>query len=280
MAGFRKRIFASRFATRNVRRKVSTNRYAIRNRFRNTRSRFSRFSSRTASVNAQLGNSTSFGYRKRMIPKRAWRSALLNETRFKAHYRSLRDVGLTFGVPAGVTTATVGVIIPLPGTNPFWLAANGAQPIDLAIAVPIFDNSSIVLRGGVARISFSNNDLTSDSYRLRIWGMWSKSNGSPTSLPAGPVPTMYDPTVTADLASQELTIAYFRETFLLPGNKPYEIFHRFKPQKIDFNAYTNDNLKFFWFFTISQTSDVLAVSPGVTIVSSTSVSFAGDVLAP
>lgn len=255
-----------------------------RSRFtrRPVRSRFarSRFTRRTTTISAQLGNTGRSLFRSRKISGRRWRGALLADTRFKPHYRSVLDRLRNDLTGIGVTAALFYATAPFDSTigNEPWAAGGGLQAIDAAVAVPTFSSSAIVIRGGIHRICFSNNSAV-DSIRVRLWGVWAHVSPNFASIPTAgsPVATLWDPSLTSDFAGN-FKIIMHREFILLPGSRPYEVFQRIRPQKIDLAEYRLGGNKFHWFYTLSQTTDINALADNVTIVLSYNLSLVGDAI--
>lgn len=262
---------------RNVKRRILSRRFK-RSTVYNRRKFRSRRGYQT--VSAQAGNYITPKYRSHRISSRSWRNNLLSTTRFKPHYRSVHSIFAVVNTPIGVTTATKVNLIPLKhlagGANYFWTTGGGAQAIDNGVAVPTFNNSSIVLRGGRASMSIGNNSLV-DSVRLRIWLLWVKPGSDKAGFDAlTPVPTQWDPTMYPDFY-ESFKMVQSWEHILLPSSRPFEVVKMLKAQKIDFDAYQNDEWELAFTFTIAQCTDIdTPVTSAVTYVNSYSLSFTGD----
>lgn len=269
---FRKRVFAGRNGSRPFKRSRFTNRFRFRNaRFKGRRN--------GTMMSGQMGNVSRSGFRKRMIPKRVYRSLLMKDTMFKPHFRSVFTNAFTLTTPLGLGQASFFDSVALSAVTPFWTVAGGAQPIDLGVPVAIFDPSSIVLRGGLSRITFTNNS-TADSVRIQLYVMWAQDSADASTIPPNGtlVPTSWEPTVAPDLTNN-FKMMYRREFILLPGSRPMCISHRYKPQKIDSHEFLNASSKLHFMYTLEQTSNVNLGAESVTVVLDYNLSFVGDVLA-
>lgn len=239
------------------------------------RTRFYRRSRGDQVVSAQAGNIVSTRYRGGFLRRKRYQAALIRETLFQPHYRSLLTTSFTQLTPVGVNAATkTGAISLLPTVNPFWTVAGGALPIDDTIGVPTFDESSIVLRGGRTEVTVAVPG--NDAIRLRVYLLWFKENTTYTAFNAlTSVPTMWDPSHFTDW-NQTYKIISSKEYILLPASRPLSLIHKLKPEKIDFNAYTAGQKMLVYCFTMQQVTDVDVLPGSVIFTVSHSLSFTGD----
>lgn len=261
--------------SRNVRRAARWGRrYNRRMRRRGRRSR--------RVVSAQAGNIISTRYNSRMLRPRAWSRALLNDTRFKPHYRSLLTNSFTLASPAGVNAATKSGLITLlpditvPGSFRFWVTAGGALPIDNTVPVPTFDDSTIVLRGGRSEVTVAVPGL--DGVKLKVYVLFIKDGADKTGFNAlTTVPTMWDPSHYIDF-EQSFKLLSSREYILLPGSRPVSLWRSFRAQKIDWDSFRNGQQMVAYAFTVQQLTDTDLLPASVVFTVSHSVSFSGDAL--
>lgn len=226
-------------------------------------------------MSGELGRPVSTRYRSRMLPRRAWQRSLLVETRFLPHYRSLFTTSFTQNTPVGVNSATkTGLITLLPVATPFWTTAGGALPIDSTVAVPTFNNSTVVLRGGRSEVTIG--DPGNDAVKVKIYLLYVRPGADVTPFNAlTSVPAMWDPSHYTDFY-QSFKIITQQEIICLPGSKPYSMFRSFPPQKIDYDKYRNGEGHLAYCFTIQQLTDIdVAIQPMIFTVSH-SVSFCAD----
>lgn len=259
------------------RKRVSAPRRSVRRRFRGGfkkstgRRRFAGGSSgRTAFVSAQDGRSFANGFRSRRMSKSAWRRSLWTSTLHKAHYRSVETNSVNIAAPVVIDTAALIQFQALAGD--FFTVAGGLQQIDAGIPPPLF-SGDITLRGGISKLSFSNNG-TGDAVKVRVFTCWTNRNPDQTILP-GTVPSDWDPSLIPEF-ERFGKVTGMREFFLLPGNRPSEISYRYKPRKIDLSIYTNGGEQLMYIVTISSTSTLTLGGETVTFLKSHNVSFAGD----
>lgn len=254
-------------------------------KFKGRSTRTSRFRSgrRGTVVTAYNANNSAYNFRSKRLSAKRWRNMIWNNTLQKQHFRSVFAFAGTGTAPTGVTamtTATFGSNLMLNlagGALPFWTAGGGAITADAAVPVPVFSQSSVVLRGGMSVISFANRSVA-DTVRMRVWAVYIKERPEAATLPPNGtfVPREWDPSVQADFA-QSYRILYSREVLLLPGSRPMELKHRHRVKKIDDNDFLiegGDQLM--WMYTIAKSSDVDAIAEVVDIVVSYNLSFSGD----
>lgn len=236
------------------------------------------FGKRRGVISAQAGNIVSTRYKSRMLRPRGWSRALVVATRFKPHYRSLLTASFTQVTAVGVNAATkTGLITLLPNLpNPFWIVAGGALPIETGVAVPAFDNSSIVLRGGRSEVTIAVPGI--DGVKVKVFMLYIKEGADQAGFNAlTTVPTMWDPSHFVDF-SHSFKLLSSQEYIMLPGSRPVALIKSFRAQKIDYNAYAAGEQKLAYCFTIQQLTDADVLPASVIFTVSHSISFSGDVL--
>lgn len=280
MAAFRKRTRASRPFTRSVRAKRSGRRFTRSRRF-GGRSRFSGRNGRV--LTAYNANNSANNFHSRKLSARTWRNMLWQNTLQKVHWRSSSAATGGITTPAGVgalITASFGtnnMLQNLGPATPFWTFAGGTLPQDSATAVPVFSQSSIILRGGMSTIAFTNTSSV-DSVRIRLWACWSKSRPEAATLPApgGPVPREWDPSMATDF-NESYRILFSREVMLLPGSRPMEVKFRHRPKRIDTDEFLTDlGNQPVWIYTAANMSTIDAAAEVATIILSNNLSFSAD----
>lgn len=265
MAGFRKRVRATRPFRRSTRMRRS-------GKFKGRRAR-------TRSRNVVTGydaDNANITFRRKRRSIRSYRRNLLNTTNFQNHYRSvLGQAPVAVVTPiSGPGFATTAAISSLQGSNPFWTVAGGAQLVDNAVGVPLFSPFSIVLRGGVVKLTATNRS-TDETMRVRIWAVWARSNQTQVAIPTT-VPIGWDPTMIPDF-SQAYRMLFGREVMLLPGARPVEISAKLRPMKIDQDSFINEaSTKIVWIVAVSETDDFDGTPSTVGVIAQHSLSFTGD----
>lgn len=270
---FKRRLPTSTF--RSVRRR-SNGKLFTRTQMKRRFSRFRSNRGKTAVISAQAGNSRSLAYRGRKFRPQHYRSLLFKDTLFKPHYRSVLNTGATITMPVGTGTAFVSDILPclrFSGNN-FWTTAGGAQPIDNGVAVPTFNDSSVILRGGRHSISFATTGT--DAVKIRLFYVWIKANAEVANWNSlTTVPLMWDPSHFPDF-NESFKLISTREFYLLGGSRPVDIVRNFTIKKIDYDEYVNNQGQVGYFFTASQATDADLVNQTVVFTQAYSLSFSGD----
>lgn len=243
-----------------------------------------RFGTRTGARFVGAGNirtgydasNVNITFRRKKTSVKTYRRRLWNSTIMKAHFRSVQSslLGTMTTLPA---TATVPVLLTpaLSSVSPFWIAAGGAQPLDALVAVPLFSPSSIIIRGGVVKLSMTNRSVV-NTIRVRVWLVWGKDNpGAAVAIPAT-APRGWDPSLVADF-SQGYRIIFGREVLLLPGAHPLEVEGKLHVQKIDTDAFVTDGgRKLYWIATVEEVDDSDGVASIVGFDTRHNLAFSGD----
>jgi len=273
----RKRIYASRGGTgRMAKRRRTTRRPYRRRGYRSTGRRTSAFTSKAqGAYNDQV-------FRARRMSKKAWRSSLYRQTQTKVHYRSIfTSDTFTITSPLGMSTqkftAVQCLINPLTSAA-FWTVGGGAISTDTGIGVPDFDTSSIILRGGMLKLSATMDQTAVNVCRVRIWLVWSKQRplgAQLTTLTGSNWPIMYRPNDQPDFQQLFGRIMIYREAMLEP-NQGVEVNYRMRPMKPDETVFSLGGNVPYWLVSLSQMNDQNAATETVACVASHSLSFAGD----
>jgi len=226
-------------------------------------------------VSAQAGNTVNTRYRGRYLSKRRWRGALLANTRFQPHYRSLFTTSFTQTTPVGVNQATkTGLITLLPIATPFWTTAGGALPIDATVGVPTFDESTVVLRGGRSEVTIGAPSV--DAIKLKVFFLFIKPGADQTAFNAlVTVPALWDPTHFIDFNEGFRVLGQWEYT-LLPGSRPLSLIKTIKAQKVDWDKYRNGEGHLAYCFTMQQLTDINVLPDPVIYTVSHSVSYTAD----
>lgn len=268
MAGFRKRVRANAPFKRVVRRRRAVR---FKGRSRTTRSGTVR--------TGYTGANSNITFKRKRFNRRRWKRDLYKHTQFKQTFRSVNNAGFTIAIPVtfnAVFSLTNGAIGGL--ANPFWTSGGGAVAVDLAGVVPIFSPSSIILKGGMSKITISSA-ATSDAIRVKVWALWSKSRPDFTNnLPAinTEVPADWDPSVHPDF-HESFTVLFGREVLLLPGARPMEVSYRYKCRKVDFDEFINEGgNQLLWAITVSELGNADAVGTLIQVRTSHNLAFVGD----
>lgn len=224
-------------------------------------------------------------FRGKKTSLRAYRNRLWNDTLFKPHYRSLFDTTEVFILtPNNTNQATLAIYNALPT---FWVS--GLQQLDSGVTPPLF-RGDIILRGGLARISLSNNrDIANspdtDNVRVTVYGVWT------TALPQTPLPlpatvsTMWDPSVVTEFEKFG-KVLFKKECILKADGDSVQIDFKFKVQKIDQGIFSQAIVNgprgqtLVWMVLASQMSNQEATPAveGISVVTSHNLSFSADAI--
>lgn len=225
--------------------------------------------------------------RRRRWSGRTFRKQLWRSTQQMPHYRSFKmdsQALTTNALGLSNLASDVYVVFPLQYLGPdFWTAAGGAVPVD-NIAVPTFNASSIVIRGGQINFMISNMDATSgsgagfaaESLRVKFW--YGFTNTRPTSIPAlfpSQQSQMWDPTALVDFNENYGKIYYSGEV-LLQGGQVFEFKRRLRVQKIDYDTFKNGGSQPFFMFQCCTVDHSAANNSPFTMKNGVSLSFSGD----
>lgn len=210
-------------------------------------------------VSAQYGGVVSANVgRRRRLKGRSYKRALFRTTIFKNHYRSIFDNSGITNAPGDINLAQVNSAFVLPGTGAqFWTTGGGALPSDVGVPVPTF-NGDIIIRGGMARATFSNNGST-DGMRIRLW--LAKTGPLPdlgllATAVATPQRTSWDPTVLVDFSKFGRILRGW-EFLLTPGQVPMTIRLPLRAEKVDQTVHNNVlGRRLVWIWSVSQTSNL------------------------
>jgi len=288
---FRRRGMRRRFTPRSVlgkRGRVST--FGP-----NKRARFGRrFQASTAQRPFFLSNR----FRSRRIGTRRWKSILWRDTLSNTHYRSVKTNTGTFVPTDQVISNFVRLEMMLGGDfnvindpGPFWTAPGGLQPNEIGATLPTFGDGDIVLRGGMAFITFAPNANVTTAFRIKVWVVKAQKNPSLEVWNAITVPTdhnaAWDPSIIPEFRQDFGKIMMAKEVLLQPGSMPVEFKWRQTVQKIDQPVWQGVSPipgppqpggdRFYWMYQMIPTT-LGGVGGGIRIIRGYNVSFTGDAL--
>jgi len=220
---------------------------------------------RNTNYSTQSGIAKSFGFRSRKLDGAAYRNKLWDATLMKAHFRSNAAASGSIVTPALPTLATVQISQALDnGVNTFWTSAGGAVDIDAGGTVGAIDGD-IILRGGMLGLRVQNNDLaltTGDTIHYQVYLIKGARNANTGSIPSS-VPVGWDPTIIPEFINLFGTIKTTKKFVLRPG-ETMVVEERIPIQKVDQAAWINNNQRWFWVITASNSSDASLDSSLVT----------------
>lgn len=243
------------------------------------RRRTTRRSRRGVAYTSQRGSAVANQFRSRRTSVRKYRRMIWDSTLFKQHYRSISSQAVTTNTPNNTVQATMNFVKALDnGAGLFWTSGGGTQSVDGGVTVPTF-GSTIVVRGGTARITFAHNGTadTDDGVRIRVWAVW--TGYEPANFPTpGTVPLEWDPTCHPSFQRNVGKLLYSREAIVVKGGESLTCTHRLRVQKLDKEIFSNNGSTLYWFYTVSQTSnnEAIAAAESVTATYSFNLSFSGD----
>lgn len=211
---------------------------------------------------------------------RAWRKILWRDTQAQNHFRSTGAASIAVTPPLSVIDKTMFNSFAV-GNNigQFWQTNGGLLPVDATTPLATFSGDKII-RGG--RIKFDITNLSEvDTVKVQVWLLYTIADPaggviSPYMSPAT-VSREFDPTMIPDF-KRYARVVLGRETILLPGARPWSVEHRLRPQKIDTNTWTSAGHRHTWMYAISSYSERDSVLNTVQVITSFSLSFAGDVV--
>jgi len=216
----------------------------------------------------------------------AWRNGLMRETQFKSHYRSIEEASGILNLNSSVEDSVIRIQRALfknagrGGGSPFWVVDGGAQPLDIGTGVPIFQDD-IILRGGIARATFFNNNTTTP-IRCRIFAVWSTQYPEDKYADEFARRLEWDPSTEPE-AHRFGRIVFSKEAILQPRS-PMMVTYRFRPQKLDQGKFrgidgisgdTPSASTLFWFFKASRLAPG-DEDNGMVWTTSYNVAFSGD----
>lgn len=213
-------------------------------------------------------------FRGRKLSKRSWNHMLWNNTLQKPHYRSLAAVTNTVASPASLVTATVQLINADDNGIAFpWEATGGARVVDTTVLMPIFNNSSIIIRGGLMRITATNAVTTAAPMKVEIFGIRSNDEFDTSGFP-GTVPVGWDPSNFADFNNRIGRIVT-KKTFIIGNQDSVEMSMRRPIMKIDYDAWLAGERRYYWVVVVQNLET--AIAQDCIFVKNFSFSFVGDV---
>jgi len=231
-----------------------------------TTRRFSRRGGGTKSSTRWTGGIKDNAFRSRKVSRSTWKRMLWNNTLQMQHWRSVGAQSGSFGTPATLTTCQIfaftgddnGVGVP-------WTIAGGLQaPVNLV--------HNIVLRGGINRITVTNDSAVTTPLKCDVYGMITNDSADfvtiPTSAPIG-----WEPTVMQDFNADVGTIVSSRSFVLGNQDSVTQSFRR-RIMKVDASEWTAGKRRFFWIVVIHNLETTAAQN--VTMVRSYNTSFCGS----
>jgi len=291
--------FRRRFRRRGMRRRF-TPRSVLGKRGRgatfgsNKRARFGR---RWQATTAQRPFFLSNRFRSRRVGVRRWRGILWRDTASKTHYRSVKTVTTTWNPvdqvdqnQVALDQMTSGQMLLINDSQPFWSVNGGLQPNETGATLPTFGDGDIILRGGMAFITFSPNTSTTTPLRIKVWVVRANKNPSLATwnaiTTASNQNTAWDPSVVPEFRQDFGKVLLARETLLNPGAMPVEFKWRQNVQKIDQPVWQGVGPvpgppepagdRFYWMWQIIPTN--LLGTPSVRVTRGYNLSFSGDAL--
>lgn len=240
----------------------------FRPRKRRRRSWKRRGGGNTVTSSGQWGKPYAFGFKRKRMSARRWRNIIFRDTEAKTHYRSVKSFSETVTTPvSNDLSGTYFRFALIPdNVNPFWTAAGGLQDKDFGEAGPLFRDDKI-LRGGYCRLTLSNRSDT-EALLVQVWLVWAVPNVEQTRL--GTITSVlnareWEPTLFPDF--QRIgKVLYSRQCILKPGDNPFEITHRLKPQKIDDDVHLNGRgSQPIWMYKLVKMTDTDAAPSSQTV---------------
>lgn len=243
-----------------------------------------RYGRRTSTFTTQSGrgNAAVSLFRKRRFSARRYQRRLYRQTEFMPHYRSVRGFGVPHTTAGAINDAASNVFVEEPlqplGAD-FWTAAGGAVSTDTTL--PIFNNNSIVIRGGNVWLTIQNTDpdtvgsgFAGSSLRVKFWFGYTADR--PVNIVAQ-FPSLqdngWDPSLLGDFADNYGKIYYQTEVLLSPG-QAFEFKRKLRASKIEYTTFkAQGNQPFFMYQVFPLDTGALgtfAVKAGYNL------SFSGD----
>lgn len=180
----------------------------------------------------------------------------------------------TLTAPAGAVTQENNVFNALKNAagDSFWLAAGGAIDVEDG-TMDTFSTNSIVLRGGMIRCTFSNDNTVADPVRVRVWLI----RNTKVFFNTGWIGTRvagFDPTHAFNNPTDLGRILIYKE-FLLENNNIGEVAYRLPMMEIRLADFVAGGQGFHWLTAVHAPGGNAC---GVSFVNSFNLSFVGDVV--
>ena len=213
---------------------------------------------------------------------RQWRRIIFRDTEAKPHYRSVSSTSETSRstpVSTDLSTTFTRPALLSDIASPFWTPAGGLQDKDFGEAGPVFRDDKVI-RGGYAKITISNRTDT-EALHVKVFAVWASINPDQTrmALVNSTIQAReWDPSMFPDF--QKLgKVLYSRECILRPGDNPFDVTHRLKPQKLDDDVFLNNRgSQLIWMVKVVKmtSTDVIQVQQNLLVTYSFNLSFSAD----
>jgi len=268
MPAFRKRTYATAFRPQG----------RMRKRTRYNKRKFARKSRKTTDFTTFNQRSTAIGFRGKKTSRRAYNKHIWNSTIFKPHYRSYISQDLNLTTPAAVTDGTLQFFNMYQfGGNGFATAAGGAVEIDVGSGLPVFADSSYILRGGRYEMTISNPH--SFDIQIKMWRITTVKQ--PDFTCAGALGSSedfaWDPSCTPDFYNY-IGKPFGAKEVTINGGDQWTYSTRFKTQKIDTENYNNNAMSpYVLIFVTARNANTSAAN--VKVLQSYNLSYSADAIA-
>lgn len=249
----RKRIYGGRTRT-PVRRKRTYKRTGYRKR-------------RYSGVTSKSGAGSTFNFRSRKLSRRRWNNALWTSTLQKQHVRSV------FAVTSAIVSnpdPAVSTVAALRAIQDFYLPANGAQPYDNGVTLPVY-NGDVVIRGGMMGLRLINDPADVSPLHVKVY-LVKTGDKLTTSFVPNTVSLGWDPSVVPNFGT-DVGKVIMERTFLIENSNSAEVRYRIPIMKVDTQEWTTGANQYFWFVLVNSAN---GLATQLTTQRYFNLSFVGD----
>lgn len=209
-------------------------------------------------------------FRSKKVVRKRWNSMLWNSTLQKQHYRSISSTSNSQATPGGAPTMAISQYSALNLTGNFYNAAGGAQAVDAAVPVPVFQDD-IIIRGGMLKLTLTNEVASSEPIKVIVFLVKTGTSSNFALLPIT-APISWDPSIVIEW-NRNIGKIMLRREFLIENSNVNEITWRLPVQKMDPSMYQNGLMTYHW---IVCTNSPAGGAVNLIVVRSFNLSFVGD----
>ncbi|AXH76967.1 MAG: coat protein [Himalivirus halles] len=226
-----------------------------------------------------------WGFKRKRLNPRVYRQRLWASSEAGQKYRSNNSIPglpITANAPQNARVAFNAVIPDAGGGNRFWQPAGGLVGSNEVPVGTDFGGSDLFIRGGVARIEFSNPAVNTQPVQVNLWRLKTTVNGGPPPTIGFVVSNSWDPSLPDPLISltspDRDTYKFYKfwghRDFILKPGEVMEFTERIKSMKIDQDQWINNRNRDFWLYSLRNVNNIDPMA--VSVISSWNLSFTGD----
>lgn len=237
-----------------------------RGKFKKRRTTRRRRGYNSNSATRWTGGTTDTGlFRTRRVSIKKWRRQLWDATNMMTHMRSVGAQTHATATPASLITCTIsfvtgddnGVAVP-------WDPSGGL--------IGVAFQNSIVMRGGMHKITCTNDTAITTPLVLTIFGILSGDGYNPAGFPTS-APIGWEPSLFEDF-KPKIGSVVCRRSYIMGNQDTVTLSYRRKIHKIDESEWIAGKRRFYWIIVSNNVET--AVAQSVTVVRSFNYSLTGD----